>query len=189
LETAADVDGVTAGRLDPLFRLVAAPAKVGGGQFDPESDDFALTAGWGHAGKGGATMPAKGRIVTREYDRGERAAIAEAAAASGMTADQALALLGATTCDVYLNEAAYWKNVPANVWEYYIGGYQVIKKWLSYRQRELLGRPLRIEEVRESSGIARRLTAIVLLQPALDANYRRVKASTYAWPQTEPAAR
>ena len=29
--------------------------------------------------------------------------------------------------------------MPANVWEYYIGGYQVIKKWLSYREQELLG--------------------------------------------------
>jgi hypothetical protein len=30
--------------------------------------------------------------------------------------------------------------------------------------------------------MVRRLAAIVLLQPALDENYRRVKASAYAWP-------
>ena len=30
--------------------------------------------------------------------------------------------------------------------------------------------------------MARRLTAIILLQPALDENYRRVKSAAYAWP-------
>ena len=80
------------------------------------------------------------------------------------------------TRDVYLNDTAYWRNIPANVWEYYIGGYQVIKKWLSYREQELLGRALRAEEAREVTGMARRLAAIVLMQPALDENYRCVKA-------------
>ena len=91
-------------------------------------------------------------------------------------------LLGDKTLDVYLNEAAYWCNIPLNVWEYYIGGYQVLKKWLSYREDEILGRALKLEEAREVTNIARRLTAIVLLQPALDANYRSVKAAAYAWP-------
>jgi hypothetical protein len=43
-------------------------------------------------------------------------------------------LLGATTCDVFLNDRAYWRNVPINVWEYTIGGYQVMKK-VPFRQR------------------------------------------------------
>ena len=30
--------------------------------------------------------------------------------------------------------------------------------------------------------MTRRIAAIVLLEPALDANYERVKADTYAWP-------
>jgi hypothetical protein len=34
------------------------------------------------------------------------------------------------THDVYLNESACWQNIPAPVWDYTIGGYQVIKKWL-----------------------------------------------------------
>lgn len=52
-----------------------------------------------------------------------------------------------------------------------IGGYQVIKKWLSYRQRQILSRDLNIEEAREVTNIARRLTAIVLTYPFLDENY------------------
>jgi hypothetical protein len=158
---------------------------VGGGALDADAGDLAVTAGWGHAGKEGVTMPGKGRIVQRMYSKGELEAIADAAKARGLSRKHALALLGADTRDVYLSETAYWRNVPANVWDYFIGGYQVIKKWLSYRQQDLLGRPLKAEEAREVMNMARRLAAIVLMQPALDDNYRRAKANCYAWP---PAA-
>ena len=50
--------------------------------------------------------------------------------------DAIVALLGERTFDVYLNADAMWANVPAKVWEYTLGGYQVIKKWLSYREHE-----------------------------------------------------
>lgn len=88
------------------------------------------------------------------------------------------------TCDVYLNEVAYWRNVPERVWDYTIGGYQVMKKWLSYRERALLGRgltPGETGEVREVTQMARRIAAILLLEPALDENYQRTKAATYDW--------
>lgn len=68
------------------------------------------------------------------------------------------------------------------MWDYTIGGYQVIKKWLSYRELELLGRPLTPDEAREVMNIARCIAAIVLLEPALDANYQTVKQDTYQWP-------
>ena len=58
---------------------------------------------------------------------------------------------------------------------------------LSYRAGGLLGRPLRTEEADDVTGMVRRLTAILLLQPALDANYRRAAVSAYAWPQAEGA--
>ena len=68
------------------------------------------------------------------------------------------------------------------MWAYTIGGYQVIKKWLSYREYELLGRPLHVDEAREVTNITRRIAAILLMEPALDANYRAVRENTYAWP-------
>ena len=37
--------------------------------------------------------------------------------------------------------------------------------------------------------MARRITAILLLEPALDANYAAVKANTYPWPQGSGDAR
>jgi len=82
---------------------------------------------------------------------------------------------------IYTNGLAYWKNVPARVWEYTIGGYQVIKKWLSYCEKDLLGRALTPDEVREVTAIARRIAAILLLESALDANYQAVKAATFDW--------
>jgi hypothetical protein len=182
LDTESEVPGVTAGKVDPLVRTIGALSRVGGGTLDPDAGDLAVTAGWGHAGKGGVTMPAKGRILDREYDKAEREALAAAAEAGGLSPETALALFGPTTRDVYLNDVAYWKNVPGNVWGYSIGGYQVIKKWLSYREEGLLGRALRTEEAREVTNMARRLAAIILMQPALDENYRRVKAATYVWP-------
>ncbi len=74
---------------------------------------------------------------------------------------------------------------PARVWATTIGGYQVMKKWLSYREHALLGRALAPEEARTLTGTARRLTALALLEPALDANYNAVRTDPYPWPQTE----
>jgi hypothetical protein len=73
--------------------------------------------------------------------------------------------------DVYLNETTYWRSVPSDVWEYTLGGYQVLKKWLSYRETAVLGRPLKPEEAREFMHIARRIAALLALNEALDENY------------------
>ena len=62
-----------------------------------------------------------------------------------------------------------------------IGGYQVLKKWLSYREQEVLGRALAATEAREVGSIIKRLTALVLMQPQLDANYRDVREAAFPW--------
>jgi hypothetical protein len=72
------------------------------------------------------------------------------------------------------------------VWEFFIGGYQVIKKWLSYREIEFLGRPLTVMEANEVTAMIRRLSALCLMQPELDANYVKIKAASYLWPQPAP---
>ena len=56
-----------------------------------------------------------------------------------------------------------------------------MKKWLSYRDRSLLGRDLSKDEARDVMNMARRIAAILLLEPALDANYREVTAATWPW--------
>jgi len=179
-DTESSTKGVTAGDIRPELKLIAVTARAGGGNL--KESDLALTAGWGHAGKGGVTMPGKGKLVEREYSPAERKALLDGANALGLSGKQLFAHLGDKTCDVYLNDTAYWSNVPSRVWEYTIGGYQVIKKWLSYREQLLLGRPLTKDEVRYVQEMARRIAAIRLLEPALDANYESIKQHTFPWP-------
>ncbi|MDZ4063139.1 MAG: type ISP restriction/modification enzyme, partial [Coriobacteriia bacterium] len=150
------------------------------GSLDPATD-LAVTARWGIAGQGAITMPSTGKLTERPYTDAEHAAIAEHAASLDLSAPQVIALLGETCFDVYLNEVAYWRCVPTGVWRYTIGGYQVIKKWLSYRERALLGRDLKPEEARYVTEMVRRIAALVLMQPELDANYERVKADAWEW--------
>ena len=113
-------------------------------------DDFALTDGWGHYGVGGVIMPGQGRAVERPFTFKERTAMGGG-----------LPTLGETTFDVYLNARAFWRNVPAAVWYYNLGGYQVLKKWLPYRQRDVLGRTLKPDEVHHFTDIARRIAEIL----------------------------
>ena len=128
---------------------IAVPSTVAGRYM--ANDDFAVTAHWGHFGAGDAVMPGRGRVIERAYRPEERAALAAH-----------VARLGETTFDVYLNEEAYWSNVPAAVWDYRLGGYQVLKKWLSYRECEVLGRKLRRNEVRHFADTARRIGTLLL---------------------------
>jgi len=92
-------------------------------------------------------------------------------------------LLGPDTLDVFLNDAAFWQNVPRQVWEYTLGGYQVLKKWLSYREQAILGRALTVDEVGYVTQVIRRIAALILLGSELDANYQHVKSQPYDWPQ------
>lgn len=175
LDTERPVPGVTSGKSRPELQAIGRITRVGGGPLNPATGDLAVAIGWGHAGKGGVTMPGKGRVDRRAYTPEELTAICSGTNAPAPTAEQAVACLGATTNDIYLNNTAYWRNIPSSVWEYTIGGYQVIKKWLSYREHELLGRALTADEAREVTHMARRIAAILLLHPTLDANYLAVK--------------
>ncbi len=114
LDPEQSVQGVTTGDLRPELRVIAPPTRADSGQL--ADADFALTAGWGHGGKGGATMPGRGRAQERAYTDAERAALSTGATALEMSEEQMLALLGETCYDVYLNERAFWRCVPARVW-------------------------------------------------------------------------
>ena len=148
LDPDTSVPGVTTGTLRPDIAAIAVPATVDGRNMT--GDDFVLTAGWGHYGTGDAVMPGQGRIVERDYTADERATLGDM-----------IDVLGRTTFDIYLNGNAFWCNVPAAVWRYKLGGYQVLKKWLSYRERPVLGRALIPEEVWYFAEVARRIGAIL----------------------------
>ena len=130
LDPETPVPGVTQPPLRPGLAAIAVPTTTA--DRNMTGDDFALTAGWGHVGAGGAVMPGQGRVT-------ERGAV----------------------FDVYLNDDAFWRGVPASVWRYRLGGYQVLKKWLSYRERPILGRDLTPGEVQHFTDTARRIAALL----------------------------
>ncbi len=152
LNPEAPVRGVTQAPLRPEFAAIAVPATVD--DRNMAGDDFAVTAGWGHYGQGDAVMPGHGRTAERAFSAAERAALNDASS-----------VLGERTIDIYLNADAFWRNVPETVWNYRLGGYQVLKKWLSYRERPILGRPLKLEEVQYFSDMARRIQGIIFSMP------------------------
>ena len=92
---------------------------------------------------------------------------------------------GSETADIVWNteqpHLPCWQNVPLAAWHYVIGGYPVLKKWLSYRQRQALGRPLHQAELRAFRDLARRVTALILLGPQLDAYYEQCKSLAGEW--------
>ena len=149
LDPDTPVPGVTQALLRPKIAAIAVPSTIGGRNM--AGKDFAVTAGWGHYGQGDAVMPGQGRAVERDYTAEERAAMGDA-----------LPALGNTTFDIYLNGEAFWSNVPAAVWHYRLGGYQVLKKWLSYRETDILDRALKPDEVQYVSEVSRRISAIIL---------------------------
>ena len=97
-----------------------------------ENDDFKITAGWGHHGQNKTVMPGQGKLTQHSE-----------------------------AVDVWLNDHTYWANVPRPVWQYRLGGYQVLKKWLSYRDHKVLNRPLKLDEVNHFTQTARRIAAIL----------------------------
>lgn len=131
-------------------------------------------------------MPGPGLLKERSYSAEEHELIEAGAAEMGLPLGNALGLLGKRTYDVYLNGSAYLRNIPEQVWEYRIGGYQVLKKWLSYREQKLLGRGLTLEEAEYVTEVARRIASVLLLGPALDANYAEANGNSYAWPSMPP---
>ena len=153
LDSDIPVPGVTQGTLRPEIAAIAVPATTDGRNMS--GADFALTAGWGHYGSGDAVMPGRGHIEERPVTPDERATFGGATHASPLHSP--------ATFDIYLNGRAYWRNVPAAVWRHKLGGYQVLKKWVSYREQSILARPLTPAEVQHFTDTARRIAAILAL--------------------------
>jgi hypothetical protein len=167
LDPLIPVAGVTEGSIRPVLREIATLQSLSNAT--PAPSDFLASERWGARDARGAVMPGPGRTTERDYSADEH----RSSDASG--------LLGSETRDVFLNADLCWRNVPTEVWEFTIGGYQVLKKWLSYRAAAVLDRPLTLAEVNHFRDTARRIAAILLLGPRLDRNYRRCANESYPW--------
>ncbi|RTZ58624.1 MAG: hypothetical protein DSZ31_05470 [Gammaproteobacteria bacterium] len=65
---------------------------------------------------------------------------------------------------VYINKNQYFEPVSEEIWNYKIGGYQVLKKWLSYRK----GRKLTLEEIETFMKTVKALEETIKLQEKID---------------------
>ncbi len=64
----------------------------------------------------------------------------------------------------WINQKQYFDNVPPEVWNYHIGGYQVCHKWLKDRK----GRQLSYDDLTHYRGIVAALVRTIELQAAID---------------------
>ena len=72
---------------------------------------------------------------------------------------------------VYINANNYFDNVEPEVYSYYIGGYQVLNKWLKDR----VGRILSLSEIETYCKIVTALSETLALQSQLDSLYPEVE--------------
>ncbi len=79
---------------------------------------------------------------------------------------------------VYINkDEQYFEGIPAEVWEYKIGGYQVLDKWL-YERRE---RKLSNEDIQHYCKIVTALSLTLELQQQIDTLYVGVEEDAMDW--------
>ncbi|MGW1295908.1 type ISP restriction/modification enzyme [Streptomyces sp. NPDC002533] len=166
----------TYGTRDLYIRSVAAVERTDGKSLNPAHGDLAVTAGWGIV-QPGKVMPGAGKYDVRERTDVDNERLT----------NEDRDVLGEQVLDIYLNDDVRWRGVPGAAWDYKIGGFQVLRKWLSYRDKRALGRDLTIAEVRDFTTIARRVTALALIGPELDRSYLTIiESADHASPTDEP---
>jgi predicted helicase len=72
---------------------------------------------------------------------------------------------------VYINKEQYFSGIQQEIWEYQVGGYQVMNKWLKDRKNQALALP----EVRHYIQIARALELTIEYQAEIDRLYPTIE--------------
>jgi hypothetical protein len=71
---------------------------------------------------------------------------------------------GAAKGRVWINATQYFDGVPPDVWDFYIGGYQVCQQWLKDRK----GRHLTYDELTHYQHVVSALAETIRLMAAID---------------------
>ena len=72
---------------------------------------------------------------------------------------------------VYINKTQYFEGIEKDVWEYQIGGYQVLSKWLKDRR----GRKLSLEEIKHYCKVVTALKRTIEIQEKIDKLYPKLE--------------
>ncbi len=75
---------------------------------------------------------------------------------------------------IYINEAQYFDGITEEVWQYQIGGYQVLSKWLKDRK----GRVLTLDDTKHYCKVAMSLKKTIEVQKTIDDLYPEVEKKT-----------
>jgi len=94
--------------------------------------------------------------------------------------EQPIPAWGSSTGDLYVNDDVSFGNVPERVWQYELGGYPVLKKWLGYRRTDGAdGRKLTLADARHFRSMIQRLAALLALHERLDKVYEHASAEAF----------
>jgi len=72
---------------------------------------------------------------------------------------------------IYINQAQYFEGITKEVWQYQIGGYQVLNKWLKDRKR----RTLSLEDIKHYCKVVTSLQKTIDIQEEIDNTYLEVE--------------
>jgi len=72
---------------------------------------------------------------------------------------------------LYINKTQFFEGIEKNVWEYYIGGYQVLPKWLKYRK----GMKLSLDDIKHYCKVVTALKRTIEIQKEIDEIYPAVE--------------
>jgi hypothetical protein len=87
---------------------------------------------------------------------------------------------GETTGDLFINDRVCLRNVPQAAWEYELGGYPVIKKWLGYRDHGRRGdAPLSVQEINHLRNMVQRIAALLVFHSTLDQLYEAASGHSF----------
>lgn len=156
LDPEQPVAGVTTGAVEVALQPLGVLRALDGAMIDPASGDLAVRNRWGALQRETVVMPGVGRKTPGTLPEDHP--------------------LGPAAWDIWLNERVCWGAIPDVVWEFSIGGYPVLKKWLSYREKAVLGRDLTLDEADHFVAMVRRIAAVILLGGELDAIYASAAA-------------
>lgn len=72
---------------------------------------------------------------------------------------------------IYINKVQYFKGIEQDVWEYQIGGYEVLYKWLKDRK----GKELSLKEIKQYCRVVTALKRTIEIQDQIDKLYPDVE--------------
>ncbi len=72
---------------------------------------------------------------------------------------------------IYINEKQYFEPINKEIWEYMIGGYQVLDKWLKYKKGETLS----TDDIKHYCRIATTLVETIKIQKEIDNIYPEIE--------------